>query len=273
MNVLELFSGTRSVGKCCDALGWNSVSVDMILPADHQVDIMEFDYKQYPKDYFDIVWASPPCTNYSQLKKCWYGRKLKDGTIYTKEQNEKDQDEADKLVLKSLEIIKYFNPHFWFIENPATGNLKNREIMKGIPFYDVDYCMYSDWGYKKRTRIWTNKKDWNALTCDGSGSCGNMILINNGERHLHKTNCGNTEKIQAVRKHKENLGNGYEMIDGKLSLCNTKEKRDKLRKHKAAIGISKNSMDSGQVGVKGGGTNRLERYRIPEDLIYSLFLD
>jgi len=23
----------------------------------------------------------------------------------------------------------------------------------------------------------------------------------------------------------------------------------------------------------GGGTNRLERYRVPEDLIYSLFLD
>jgi hypothetical protein len=32
--------------------------------------------------------------------------------------------------------------------------------MKDIPFYDVDYCMYSDWGYKKRTRIWTNKTDF-----------------------------------------------------------------------------------------------------------------
>ena len=76
MKVLELFSGTRSVGTCCDALGWDSVSVDMILPADHQVDIMKFDYKQYPKDYFDIVWASPPCTEYSSLKKCWFGCKL-----------------------------------------------------------------------------------------------------------------------------------------------------------------------------------------------------
>ena len=25
----------------------------MLLPADHQVDIMDFDYKQYPKDEFD----------------------------------------------------------------------------------------------------------------------------------------------------------------------------------------------------------------------------
>ena len=70
-------------------------------------------------------------------------------------------EEADKLVLKTLEIINYFNPELWFLENPQTGNLKTRSIMKDISFYDVDYCMYSDWGYKKRTRIWTNKKNWN----------------------------------------------------------------------------------------------------------------
>ena len=47
--------------------------------------------------------------------------------------------------------------------------------------------MYSDWGYQKRTRIWTNKIDWNGKLCDKSGSCGNMILLDN-KRHLHKTN-------------------------------------------------------------------------------------
>jgi len=223
VKVLELFSGTRSVGKCCDALGWDSVSVDMILPADHQCDIMDFDYKQYDKGHFDIIWGSPPCTNYSALKKCWYGRRLKDGTIYSKEQNAIDQDDADTLVLKTLEIINYFNPTYWFMENPQSGNLKNRDIMKGIPFHDVDYCMYSDWGYKKRTRIWTNKQEWVGKLCDGSGSCGNMI--------------------------------------------------EKSRKHKMGIGIGADSIAKGQKMVKGGGTNRLDRYRVPEDLIYSLFME
>ena len=68
VKVLELFSGTRSVGKCCDQLGWESVSVDMILPADHKCDIMDFNYKQYDKNEFDIIWGSPPCTEYSKAK-------------------------------------------------------------------------------------------------------------------------------------------------------------------------------------------------------------
>jgi site-specific DNA-cytosine methylase len=170
MNVLELFSGTQSVGKACDKIGWNAVSVDLLLPADHKVDIMEFDYKQYPKDHFQVIWASPPCVAYSNLQSCWLGRKKGNGEVYTKETMNHDMNEADKLIAKTLEIIDYFQPSLWFMENPKTGKLKTREIMKDIPFYDVSYCMYSDWGYEKRTRIWTNKKDWNNLICDKLGS-------------------------------------------------------------------------------------------------------
>jgi len=253
MNVLELFSGTGSVRKACEKIGWESVSVDMILPADHQCDIMQFDYKQYPKDYFQVIWASPPCTEYSNLQSCWIGRKKKDGIVYTKEIQEKNMNEADKLVIKTLEIIDYFNPHLWFIENPQRGKLKSRDIMKNIPFYDVSYCMYSDWGYEKRTRVWTNKKEWANKICDKSGSCGNMIDNN----------------------HKKLLGNGYEMINGKKVLCNTKALR---KKHK--INVSKEVHTIGEKKQKkdvsfniASGTNKLDRYRVPEDLILSLFLD
>ncbi len=213
IKVLELFSGTGSVGKCCNQLGWESISVDMILPADHKVDIMDFDYKQYPKDYFDIVWASPPCTNYSKLQDSWLGR-MRKGELYTKEIQEKEMNEDDKLVLKTFEIIDYFNHQYWFVENPASSKMKDRIFMKDKPFYLVDYCMYSDWGYRKRTRIWTNKKDWENKLCNKK--CGNMV------GSLHKTNLGNTERIKRV--------SGYR-------------------------------------------TNQQDRYRIPEDLIFSLFMD
>jgi len=225
VKVLELFSGTGSVGKCCKQLGWETVSVDLISESTHKCDIMDFDYKQYSKDEFDIVWASPPCTNYSKLQDSWLGR-MRKGQIYTKEIQEKEMKQDDKLVLKTLEIIDYFNPHYWFIENPASSKMKDREFMKDLNFYLVDYCMYSNWGYRKRTRIWTNRKDFKPKLCDGKGTCGNMINT------LHKTNLGNADRLK--------------------------------RAHLL-------SSDGGKKNAKG--TTQQDRYRIPEDLIFSLFLD
>lgn len=116
MKVLELFSGTGSVGKCCKELGWDVVSVDLLLPADHKVDIMDFNYKQYEKNDFDIVWASPPCTEYSKAKSVGV----------------RDIEGANKLVKKAIEIIEYFKPEWWFIENPQTGLLKNHILIEHI---------------------------------------------------------------------------------------------------------------------------------------------
>ena len=60
---------------------------------------------------------------------------------------------ADSLVKKGIEIIQYFQPKFWFIENPQTGQLKSRPYMKGMAYVDLDYCQFSDWGYTKNTRF------------------------------------------------------------------------------------------------------------------------
>ena len=184
MKVLELFSGTRSVGKICDELGWESVSVDLLLPADHQCDIMDFDYKQYPKDTFDIVWASPPCHTFSKIQDSWIGRKNKHGEVISMETIlQRIDKEGLPLLRKTQEIIKYFDPKYYLIENPGTSKMKN---YLDLPNYVVDYCMYSDWGYRKRTRIWTNIEGFQAKTCDKN--CGNMIGT------LHKKNLANTDR-------------------------------------------------------------------------------
>ena len=67
VRVLELFSGTGSVGKVCKQLDWEVVSLDIDERADVVCDILKWDYKTYDKDYFDVIWASPPCDNYSIL--------------------------------------------------------------------------------------------------------------------------------------------------------------------------------------------------------------
>ena len=194
MKVLELFSGTGSVGKCCKELGYETLSVNIDGRADITMSILDWDYKQYAKDEFDIVWASPPCATFSILQNSNLG-KMRGGAIFTKERLVSDMETiGDPLVKKALEIIDYFNPELWFIENPNTGRLKDRDYMKDKPYYVVDYCMYCDWGYRKRTRVWTNKQDWCPRLCDGSGACGNMI------GSLHKTNLGNTERLLRAEK-------------------------------------------------------------------------
>ena len=111
MKLLELFSGTGSVSCVAKRLHWQVVSLDL-KNADISCDILEWDYRQYPSGYFDFVWASPPCIEYSIAKTTGI-RKI---------------DEANKIVLKTLEIIEYFKPTVWFIENPQTGLLKKQDL-------------------------------------------------------------------------------------------------------------------------------------------------
>ena len=235
-NCLELFSGTGSFGKVAKELGYNVLSLDLLLKADIQIDIMKWDYKKYDKNSFDIIWASPPCTEYSKLQDCWLNR-MRKGKLYTKEQQESDMKEADKIIQKTLDIINYFKPHHYYIENPQ-GRLKDRDVMKNIPYYTCDYCMYCDWGYRKRTNIWTNKKDWKPLLCNKQ--CQNMYQ-------------GNHNKV---------LGNGYIEVDGKKILCNTKQKKTL---HKTNLGNTERKQKT-----MGNGTDLYERYRVPPNLIFSL---
>jgi site-specific DNA-cytosine methylase len=236
MKLLELFSGTCSVGKEAKKEGWKIVSLDL-KGADINTDILNWDYTKYEIGYFDIIWASPPCNTFSQLRNTWIGRKLKahGGKVCTKELLQNDINTIGLPILRRTEeIIDYFKPKYYFIENPKTGKMKD---YINRPYYDVDYCKYSDWGYKKRTRIWTNLKGFEPKLC--------------------KKDCGLIE----YGKHIVNFG-GSKMIkdDGKLIKVKSKENRIKYKNYKNI-----------QPYLKGGGNNREERYRIPPNLIRELF--
>ena len=164
MKLLELFSGTGSVGKVARTLGWDVVSLDL-KNADINKNIVDWNYKEYPREPFDMIWSSPPCTEYSVAKTTGV-RKIR---------------EANNIVLKTLEIIKYFSPRFWFIENPQAGLLKKQPFMEDIDFYDVDYCKYG-FRYRKRTRIWTNLKNWETKPLCKK-DCGNII---DGKHRQHR---------------------------------------------------------------------------------------
>lgn len=249
MNHLELFSGTHSFGKVSSKQGFNVYSLDRDLGAEcklgsgytskihFQEDIFTWDYKQFDKGFFKLITASPVCLWWSALRTTWIGRKMKGmDRPFTKEDIESDIERYGKpMVDKVFEIIDYFEPDYFIIENPATGKMKHY-INELVPYYDVDYCKYSDWGYKKTTRFWTNIEGLNFDRC--KNDCDNMIV--SGKQKLHKSR----------------MGTSFTVIDnGKIIRVNSAELRKKYKDFKD---VSKDY---------GSGNTRLQRYRIPEKII------
>ena len=227
MKLLELFSGTKSVGKVAEQLGFEVTSLDM-KNADINCDIMNWNYKVYESGYFDVIWASPPCNTFSNMRKCRIG---KHG--YTQQSLQNDINNIGlPLLRRTEEIIDYLKPKYYFIENPQTGRMK--EYMDK-PYYDVDYCKYSNWGYQKRTRVWTNVMGFSPQV--RRRDCENMV----GTRH------------------RINLASNHYVKDGDkiIAVC-TQELRERYK------GIERIQSMKIPNSLK-------DRYRIPPKLIEELF--
>ena len=102
MKVLELFAGSRSVGKIAESLGMEVFSSDLIEfeGIHYPISILDFDVTKVPFRP-DIIWASPPCTGFSvaAIGHHWSGGK---GAYVPKTETAKLGIE---LVKKTLEII------------------------------------------------------------------------------------------------------------------------------------------------------------------------
>lgn len=147
MNVLELFAGSRSIGKAAEELGYNVFSSD-INPfdgIDYVVDVLDFNINKVPFKP-DIIWASPPCTTYSVAAISHHRPKNKQQSDFAKK--------SDLIVKKTISIIKELNPKKWYIENPR-GMLRKMDFMQNLPRTTVWYCTYGDIRAKP-TDIWTN---------------------------------------------------------------------------------------------------------------------
>ena len=148
MKVLELFAGSRSIGKAAESLGYEVYSSDLndFEGIDYPIDILDFDTTKVPFKP-DIIWASPPCTYFSvaSIGKHWN----KDHTPKTEQ-----AVFGVKVVNKTIQIIKELNPKYWYIENPR-GKLRKLDFMQPLPRTTVWYCTYGD-KRAKPTDIWTN---------------------------------------------------------------------------------------------------------------------
>ena len=170
LKLLEIFSGTHSVGDVARDLGWDVTSLDL-KDADICTDILRWPYWNIQPNTYDVIWASPPCESFSTMQLCWIGRVNKNSkggkTLTRADVDQGVKDRGLPLLECTWDIINHFQPTVWYIENPRHGgSMKDQTVMQGVPYYDVDYCRYANFGYQKPTRIWTNLAEFDPLICN-----------------------------------------------------------------------------------------------------------
>lgn len=157
MKVLELFAGTRSIGKAFEAKGHEVFSVEWDKSFDSislYADIGGLTSKDILEKFGrpDVIWASPDCATFSVAAISTHRRKNKEtGSLDAISDYAKFCDAVDQNV---LELIDELKPRYWFIENPR-GGMRKMEWMQGRPRYTVTYCQYGE-RRMKPTDIWTN---------------------------------------------------------------------------------------------------------------------
>ena len=163
LRCLDLCCGTKSVREGLVALygesGVDYVGVDSNHRAQPEIlaDLATWDYRaELTPGEFDVVWASPPCTEYSTAKG-GHPRNL---------------ELADSIASRCVEMILYLRPRVWFMENPLHGMLKSRPFMSVMrPFlHRTTYCHYGR-DFKKPTAIWSNRPGLSPRFCCRATPC------------------------------------------------------------------------------------------------------
>ena len=160
--LLEVCCGSAQVSRYFAAQGWEECTVDWEAKWSSTIlaDVRDLKPEQlWTPGEWDVVWCSPPCTEYSLAKST----------------APRDYALADSVVISCLDIIRYLTTNtdkhvFWAVENPYTGFMRKREHMLqwGSYLKRADYCKYGK-PYQKATAIWTNLDNWEPrhICCKG----------------------------------------------------------------------------------------------------------
>ena len=156
MNILELFAGSRSIGKFAEKLGHNVFSVDW--EGYDGINLVK-DISQLTKDDIpfipNMIWASPDCTTYS-IAACSTHR---ENTINPKTEYAKQCDSTNIHFINLIKEYLKINPNLvYFIENPR-AMMRKMPWMQEFNRHTVWYCKYGDIRAKP-TDIWTNSTTW-----------------------------------------------------------------------------------------------------------------
>lgn len=151
VKLLELFAGSRSVGRVAEQLGYDVFSVDW-KPYQGINLSMDIEYIKPSDIPFipDVIWLSPDCTTYSIAAISSH----RDGTLAVSEYAKK----CDRVNKVAIDLVSYYlglnEDLVYYIENPV-GMFRKMPFVKGLEKATVWYCKYGD-TRAKPTDIFSN---------------------------------------------------------------------------------------------------------------------
>ena len=172
LKILELCAGCKSVSTAAakearETFGIERVEVFSLdgkpgTNCSRCVDILTYDWtrdeelrsfreeREEGVRYIYYAHASPPCGPYSSM-----------ASRYRGPLSQRDLRWGDSVAQRCLELIGYFDPHFWTLESRGPPGLDSRLFMRALEprRSTVNFCRYG-WNRWKATSIWTNVQGW-----------------------------------------------------------------------------------------------------------------
>jgi len=106
--MVDLFSGLGGASQAMKEKGWEVIRVDINPECDPDLvmDVREFlgYWKLHDGRSPDLLWASPPCDEFSRAEKPWY-------------EEDRPSRESIELVKVVFDIVREVKPRFWILEN------------------------------------------------------------------------------------------------------------------------------------------------------------
>ena len=136
MVILSLFDYSGNWPSYYKQAGYDVYQIDV----KHDIDILTISRDDLPDTVHGIL-AAPPCTDFASSGAQYWKQKDLDGRTAA----------SLALVDKTLEIIGWYNPKFWALENPV-GRLQKLRPQLGNPWYFQPHW-FGD-AYTKKTGLW-----------------------------------------------------------------------------------------------------------------------
>ncbi len=137
--IISIFDYSGSWSKPYKENSFNVIKIDIKLG----IDVLTWNYKSIDKNSVFGILAAPPCTDFAVSGAQYWPTKDKSGATA----------KSIRLVKKTLEIIDYFNPFFWSLEQPVGRITKLIPELKPFRLYSFNPCDFGD-NYTKKTILY-----------------------------------------------------------------------------------------------------------------------